>query len=360
MSQVKGLEGRTDARVLSNASSALALLQALEDGAGGLVTAAAQPVVIQRAAPRANRGAAPNQPSSAPAGSTAGRAASDEDKDEDDSMRLLKTAGDRNKRVRDFLRTGRPAEAPRSADLLHEVGGVDDAVVSQVSKKNNSMRQFLMSCRQDRGHDSGSLVSLRRKAAAQENTLKNVDLASCTAGVRSASPHSAVQRVAHELDFSSSERIENKENVADKAEVVLVEHASLLSPDGREEAPRPSEEYFNDNSAQDPLPLLRYYAGDIPPQASTKVDGSVLIARDTAKKLSRSAPKPNRAAGLKNKTENFTGGSGEDLLPIFALNKADASAHPNPQYGAKAEINLPSMIPAAILDVLLREDQAIR
>ena len=121
--QVKGLEGRADEAVLSQASAALSLLQALESAAGEGVQPRAKSA--RGAFPPEGNGAVPDEPVDGA----------------EDSIRLVQSAEGRNAKLREFL-TGQ--------GRLKGGTSTDDELVSQSSEKNNAMREFLMQCKINR------------------------------------------------------------------------------------------------------------------------------------------------------------------------------------------------------------------
>jgi hypothetical protein len=120
---VKGLEGRADEAVLSQASAALSLLQALESNAGEGVQPRAKSA--RGAFPPEGNGAVPDEPVDGA----------------EDSIRLVQSAESRNAKLREFL-TGQ--------GRLKGGAATDDELVSQSSEKNNAMREFLMQCKINR------------------------------------------------------------------------------------------------------------------------------------------------------------------------------------------------------------------
>ena len=163
MWQVNGLEGR-EVSVLSRASAALALLQALEcaaDAQSDLTVHDHNCDVVQRGRRQAvTRSVAPT------AAETEKKAA-----DQGNEKDLLLAASGRNAKIREFGQEGRTTK--------DNTEDSDRAAVSQFCEKNNAMRRYIMECRSNReDRPIVTVVSDRirreaREAAANHSTIQS-------------------------------------------------------------------------------------------------------------------------------------------------------------------------------------------
>ena len=153
MWQVNGLEGR-EVSVLSRASAALALLQALECAADAQSIKRGRPQAVTR--------------SVAPTAAETKKKAAYEGNDEND---LILAASGQNAKICEFWHEGRTTKAKTEES--------DRAAVSQFCEKNNAMRRYIMECRSNReDHPIVTVVSDRirrqaREAAANHSTIQS-------------------------------------------------------------------------------------------------------------------------------------------------------------------------------------------